>query len=628
MKTSKLFFILIIFGLGSFSFSQSKKKADLLYENRAYLDAAELYNKLPKTAEIFEKLGDCYYFNSQAKKASKFYAEVFNLKNRDSFSDAFYFKYFDALRGSKDYKLSDEISTLYLKDSINTKEFRLKLDKIIPFTYEEENLTNEIGGSNFGVGLYGDKIIFSSTQNPKNPDYNWDKKPYLDLYEGRITGDSLQKKIDSVIPLPQSINSKKQHESSAVFTKNGKTIYFSRNNKNRIDLDSNKVAVVSLYKADLVDDEWINVAPVSFASDQYSTMHPSLNTEETRLYFSSDMPSSMGSLDIYYVDVLEDSSFGAPVNLGSAINSKRREQFPYVSKDSTLYFASNGRKGFGGLDIFSSRPRDSLFLEAVNLGETLNSEKDDFAFVVVDSLNTGYMSSNRADIDNIYTFVRTPTNRTYFIEGLVTDKITGELLPNTTVTLFDESGNKIAEITVGEDAKYKLETQPNQSYSVEGFQPKYIPEIEFFDTNDSGSIEFNIELEIESYKDAEEIVTDDKDGNTFIELENIYFDFAKWDIKLQAAQTLDVLVALLKKYPRMEIQLGAHTDSRAGNEFNMDLSIKRARSTLEYLVENGISRARLSSRGFGETVPIVPCGDKCSEVEFSINRRCEFLILK
>lgn len=628
MKTLKLFFIIIILGLGSFSFSQSKKKADLLYENRAYLDAAALYNKLPKTAEILEKLGDCYYFNSQAEKASKLYAEVFNLKNRDSFSDAFYFKYFDALRGSKDYKLSDEISTLYLIDSVNTEEFRLKLDKIIPYTYEEENLTDQTGGSNFGVGLYGEKIIFSSTQNPKNPDYNWDKKPYLDLYEGTVIGDSLQKKLDSVIPLPISINSKKQHESSATFTKNGKTIYFSRNNKNRIDLDSNKVAVVSIYKAELVDDEWINIAPVTFASDQYSTMHPSLNTEETRLYFSSDMPGSMGSFDIYYVDILADNSFGAPVNLGSAINSKRREQFPYVSQDSTLYFASNGRQGFGGLDIFSSSPKDSLFLEALNLGETLNSEKDDFAFVVVDSLNTGYISSNRADIDNIYTFVRTPTNRTYFIEGVVTDKVSGELLPNTTVTLFDESGTKIAEVTVGEDAKYKLETQPNQSYSVEGFQPKYIPEIEFFDTNDSGNIEFNIELEIESYKDAEEIVTDDIDGNTFIELENIYFDFAKWDIKPQAAETLDVLVALLKKYPRMEIQLGAHTDSRAGYEFNMDLSIKRAQSTLEYLVENGIPRARLSSKGFGETNPIVPCGDKCSEVEFSINRRCEFLILK
>ena len=628
MKALRLFVILVILGMGSSSFSQSKKKADILFENRAYLDAAEIYNKLPKTAEILEKLGDCYYFNSEPEQASKAYSEVFNLRNRGSFSEVFYFKYFDALRGSKDYKLSDEISTLYLKDSINTKEFRLKLNRIIPYTYEVNNLTQDTGGSNFGVGLYGDKIIFSSTQNPKNPDYNWNKKPYLDLYEGQVLGDSLEKKIDSIKPLTASINSKKQHESSAVFTKDGKTMYFSRNNKTRVDLDSTKIAVVSIYKAELVDNEWTNVAPVPFASDQYSTMHPSLNPEENKLYFSSDMPNSLGSFDIYYVDILEDGSYSEPVNLGSVINTKHREQFPFYAQDSTLYFASNGRHGFGGLDLFSSRSKDSLLLNALNLGETINSEKDDFAFVVIDSLDSGYISSNRAGIDNIYSFVRTPTNRKYFIEGLVTDKITGDILPNTTVTLFDEDGNKISEIIVGDDGKYKLETQPNQSYSVEGFQPKYIPEVEFFDTNDSGSIEFNIELEIEAYKDAEEIVTDDKDGNTFIELENIYFDFAKWDIKPQAAQTLDVLVALLKKYPRMEIQLGAHTDSRAGYEFNMDLSVKRAQATLEYLVENGISRARLSSRGFGETKPIVPCGDNCTEVEFSINRRCEFLILK
>jgi peptidoglycan-associated lipoprotein len=628
MKTLKLFFILIIIGLGPSSFSQSKKKADLLYKNKAYIDAAELYNKLPKTAEVLEKLGDCYYFNSQAEKASKAYSQVFNLKDRDSMSDVFYFKYFDALRGSKDYKLSDDISTTYLKDSIDTAEFRLRLNKIIPYTYNTENLTSQISGSNFGVSLNADKIIFSSTQNPENPEYNWNKKPYLDLYEGQVLGDSLQKKIDSIAPLSASINSKKQHESSAVITKNGEIMYFSRNNKNRVNLDSTKVAVVSIYKAEFIDNEWTNVAPVSFASDQYSTMHPALNLEGTRLYFSSDMPSSIGSFDIYYVDILEDNTFGEPVNLGASINSNRREQFPFYAKDSTLYFASNGRHGFGGLDLFSSSIKDSLFLEALNLGETLNSEKDDFAFVVVDSLNSGYISSNREGVDNIYTFVRKPTNRKYFIEGLVTDKVTGKLLPNTTVTLFDESGHKIAEIIVGEDAKYKLETLPNQSYSIEGFQPKYIPEIEFFDTNDRGNIEFNIELEIESYKDAEEIVTDDKDGNTFIELENIYFDFAKWDVKPQAAQTLDVLVALLKKYPRMEIQLGAHTDSRSTFEFNMDLSIKRAKATLEYLVENGITRTRLSSRGFGETHPLVSCGADCTEVEYSINRRCEFLILK
>ena len=186
----------------------------------------------------------------------------------------------------------------------------------------------------------------------------------------------------------------------------------------------------------------------------------------------------------------------------------------------------------------------------------------------------------------------------------------------------------VAEQIVGADGKYKLSTLPNQHYSVEGFQPKYIPQLEYFDTNDKGNIEFNIELEIESYKDAEEIVTDDDFGNTFIQLENIYFDFAKWDIKPQAANTLDVLVALLIKYPRMEIQLGAHTDSRASYDFNLDLSDKRAKSALEYLVQNGIDRERLTSIGYGETKPLVPCGDNCTETEHSINRRVEFLILK
>ncbi len=108
-------------------------------------------------------------------------------------------------------------------------------------------------------------------------------------------------------------------------------MYFSRNNKNRIDLDSTKISVVSIYKAELENNEWINVTPVSFASDQYSTMHPALNLDETGLYFSSDMPGSKGSFDIYYIDILDDTSFGEPINLGTAINSKRREQFPYFA---------------------------------------------------------------------------------------------------------------------------------------------------------------------------------------------------------------------------------------------------------------------------------------------------------
>ncbi len=630
MKTFKLYILIAALTTGTLCISQSQGKADLLYENRAYIEAAEIYSKLPQTSSILEKLGDCYYYNSEFEKAYKAYKQVYDLKDDQILlTEDFYFKYFDVLRGTKNYKIADEISSLYLNDYINTEDFKLKLKKITPYNYRLTNITKDVGGSNFGVGFYGDKIVFSSSQNPDNPEYNWNKTPYLDIYEAQISKiDTNTVTLDSIKPFEKSINSKKQHESNAIFTKDGNTMYFSRNLKKRIDVDSTKIAVVSIFKAELVDKAWTNVEPVSFSSDLYSTMHPALNNDETKLYFASDMPGSLGSFDIYAVDILEGNTFGEPVNCGSSINSKRREQFPFITKDSTLYFASNGKHGFGGLDLFSSTIKDSTFLDALNLGETINGENDDFALILIDSLNTGYISSNRDGIDNIYSFKRFSNQREYFIEGVVTDKVSGNILPNTTVTLFDEDGNVLSTIVIGDDGTYKLTTEPNKSYSLEGFQPKYIPEVTFFDTNDSGNIEFNIELEIESYKDAEEMVTDDDEGNTFIELENIYFDFAKWDIKQQAASTLDILVELLKKYPRMEIQLGAHTDSRSGSEFNMDLSEKRALATLEYLVENGIPKARLTSKGYGETKPLVPCGNNCTETEFSINRRCEFLILR
>lgn len=627
MKKINLYILIAVLFTSSMGFSQSRKKADNLFQNRAYIEAAEIYAQLPKTASNLERLGDCYYYNSEFKKAHKAYKQVYNLRNTVELSEDFYFKYFEVLKGTNQYEDADEISTLHLGEPFNTEDFKSLLKRIVPYNYELEKLTSSISGTNFGIALYGDKIVFSSTQNMNNPNYSWNNKPYLDLYEATISkGKKLR--LENIKPFSETVNTKKQHESSAAFTKDGKTMYFSRNLKKRVEIDSNKVAVVSIFKAELIDNEWTNIEPVPFSSDLYSTMHPALNSDETRLYFSSDMPGTLGSFDIFYVDILENNTYGPPVNLGSKINTKHREQFPYIAKDSTLYFASNGKSGFGGLDLFSSSFSDGEYLDALNLGETINSENDDFAFVVIDSLNTGYLSSNRDGSDHIYTFKRVENERTYFIEGFVTDKVTGNLLPNTTVTLFDKDGNVVSEQNVGEDGRYKIATKPNQKYSIEGFKPKYIPQIEFFDTNDKGNIEFNIELEMESYKDAEEIVTDDDEGNTYIELENIYFDFAKWDIKPQAAKTLDVLVALLKKYPRMEVQLGAHTDSRASFEFNMQLSTKRARATLEYLVENGISRSRLTSKGYGKTKPLVPCGDDCTDTEHSINRRCEFLILK
>jgi len=616
---------LVLLVLGPIGFSQSLKKANKLYENRSYVDAAEVFEKLPQTNDNLRKLGDCYYFNSEIEKANDAYSIVYDNVDKEKLDHGFYFRYFDVLRSFKNYEKADIISERHLGDTINFETFKIKLRKVIPFTYALELLTANIGAASFGVEVNDDYIIFSSTKSESGSEYNWNNTPYLDLFKAKVVGD-YKKTLDSVAEFSKGLNSTGRHESSVCITKDGKTIYFSRNHKKRVDVDSVKVAMVSIYRAEKKGEKWTNIERVSFANDYYSTMHPVLNEAEDKLFFSSDMPSSLGSYDIYYVDIRKDGSFGTPINMGSKINTKYREQFPYIAQDSTIYFASNGKQGFGGLDVFSSSHRDYEYVEALNLGESMNTPFDDFAYVSIDSTNTGFVSSNREGVDNIYFVARTHTVRNYFVEGVVTDKVSGDILPNTLVTLFDKNGNVLEKMRTGEDGRYKFKTKPNKKYQLEGYQPTYIPVLEYFDTNDRGDIKFDIELEILSYDDAEEIVVGRADGEVYIELENIYFDFAKWDIKPQAEKVLNVLVSLLKKYPRMKINLSAHTDSRALPETNLILSKRRAASTLEYLVDSGISRSRLKAEGFGESRPVIKCGKNCTESEHAINRRVEFVI--
>ena len=444
---------------------------------------------------------------------------------------------------------------------------------------------------------------------------------------------SEDKKLVNIQPFSKEINTK-THESNATFTTDGKTMYFSRTNDKRIAIGEELVATVKIYKAELIDNVWGHVTEMPFSSDLYSTQHPVLSKDNSKLYFSSDMPGTLGSFDIFYVDIIKsnegyaENSYGDPINLGSTINTIHREQFPFVDDEGTLYFASDGHQGIGGLDIFMSKYFDGAYSKPLNLGETINSESDDFGFVLKLEDDTGYMSSNRSGYDNLYAFTREENKRQFTVRGTVRDKNSQNLLPGSTITLFDENDEQVGQMVVGEDAEYVFDTEPNKVYSIEGHRDFYIPTTEIFVTNDDGNITLNIELAIESYDDAEDIVVTKDDGYIYIELENIYFDFNKYDIKPEAARTLDVLVDLLNKYPRMEIQLGAHTDNRASDLYNLTLSHNRAAATLEYIVENGIDRKRLRSKGYGERVPLVDCKDKCTEEEHSINRRCEFLILK
>jgi len=343
------------------------------------------------------------------------------------------------------------------------------------------------------------------------------------------------------------------------------------------------------------------------------------------------MPGSNGSFDIYKVAINNDGSFGKPLNLGDQINTKHREQFPFISDLNVLYFASNGHEGYGGLDIFRSHKVNEVFDKPVNLGAPLNSNLDDFAYIINEKNDIGYFSSNRSGQDNIYTVSRKKNrSNNYIVEGLVQDETSKELLPGALVTLFDDSNTVINDSIVGNTANYLFKIEPNKKYKIRGTRKLYIPSEVEFSTDSQGKVSQNILLNLKSYADAEEEIKVNEKGEVLVELEKIYFDYDKAIIKPDAELILTKLVNILKKYPEMEIEVSAHTDARGSDQYNLELSKQRAASTLNYLVNQGIAANRLKSIGYGEMQPLNNCHqyNKCTDEQYDINRRCEFKLLK
>ena len=407
-------------------------------------------------------------------------------------------------------------------------------------------------------------------------------------------------------------------------------MYFTRNNyaSGKKIRDKNKVTHLKIYKAQFVNNEWTNITELPFNSSDYSVEHPALSPDEKQLYFASDMPGAIGSFDLFVTDINADGTYGAPKNLGSKINTDQREQFPFVSSDNILYFASDGHFGMGGLDIFKSEISDEKFFTPINLSNVINSNLDDFAIVINETNEKGYFSSNREGgmgDDDIYRFTK---EKTYLIHGLVQDKNSLEILPGSLVSLLDENNNLINEMVVGDDAKYSFDIENNKSYKIKGTLKLYVPSVVEFSSDAKGDINKNILLLIESYDDAEQNIVTDK-GKTQIKINPIYFDFDKWNIRPDAAIELNNVVALMMKHSEMQLEIGAHTDARGSDAYNLKLSDKRAKSVLEYLIGKGISENKLKSVGYGETQPLNNCVEPnmCSEAEYSINRRCEFVLM-
>lgn len=609
--------------------SQNLNRANHLFENRAYMDAAEIYsNESPKTQEIYQKLGDCYYFNSNMKVAAKYYKLLLSEYNKTA-SPQYYFKYAQALKGIKKYDESDKWLQKYkeqLHDNsggINTistlenEKLQLKNNYII----HKINGNSEF--SDFGPSFYGDKIVFASARKKGNL-YAWNNEPYLDLYVAN-TDDSGN--LINIVPLSKNINSK-MHEANAVFTKDGKTMYFTRNNflNGKKGKDAKKVSHLKIYKAELIDDQWTNITELPFNNVNYSVEHPALNNSEDKLYFASDMPGSIGSFDLFEVAINNDGTYGTPKNLGPTINTSGREQFPFLNASNQLFFASDGHLGYGGLDIFQSNFTNNQFTEPINLGTPINSNFDDFA-LIVSSNGKGYFSSNRdggTGDDDIYTFNQ---NQKYFVNGVVKDKTSLKLLPGAEVSILNQNGELIKKMIVNNQASYNFEVKNGENYTIKATKNLYVPyQTEFKVTGNIA--DKKIPILMESFEQAEKNIIAEN-NKIQIKIKPIYFDFDKWNIRKDAALELENVITILKKYPSMKIEVGAHTDFRGSDIYNLMLSEKRAKSVKKYLVCQGINEDRINAKGYGETQPVNNCTKvgTCDEEGYNKNRRCEFVIL-
>jgi outer membrane protein OmpA-like peptidoglycan-associated protein/tetratricopeptide (TPR) repeat protein len=643
MKNKIIYTALLLF-IAFNSFSQTvgkEKKGNKDYEQYAYIDAIKTYERLYekgyKSPDMLLKLGNSYYFKADLEKAAKYYDELYTT-NPDQEAE-YYYRYSQSLRGIKEYKKADEMMLKFNAKSGNDSRaalFNQNKDYLAEIKRNSGRFKLENAGinskySDYGTAFVDDKVVFCSARDTGNFSkriHTWTGEYFTNLYSAKLAEDG---SLSDVQKFGNKLNSK-YHEDTPVFSKDGKTVYFTRNNYlDKRGYDDGKVTLLKIYKANLDEKgKWENITPLPFNSDSYQTAHPTLSPDGKMMYFVSDMPGSLGKSDLYKVTISEDGTFGTPINLGKTINTEGRETYPFVTAKNELYFSSDGHPGLGGLDIFAAKiPEDGNFTNIQNIGEEANSPKDDFAFIINTDTKRGFLSSNRdggEGNDDIYKFLET---RELFIEqaifGVVTDAKTNEVLPNTKITLLDEKFNKIAETTTDEKGYYEfLKLEPNTKYYLRTEKPEYdVKEIPVITGKEDGRTEVNIELD----KTAQPIPVGGDIADVF-KINLIYFDLDKWNIRPDAAIDLAKVLDVLEQYPTMKIDIRSHTDSRASHAYNEKLSDRRAKSTMAWLVSKGISKDRLTAKGYGETQLVNKCADgvQCSEAEHQLNRRSQFII--
>ncbi len=625
MKQVRLLLLVLasVFSMAVMAQGSGMKAAKRQFENLAYSEALETYKDVAgkgyRSVELFEKIGDAYYFNGKLADAYQWYDKLFEL--RKEVAPEYYYRFAQTLKFVGKYSKADEIMEQFAKldeEDLRAKLFLENKDYLQEIEkssdrYEIKLLEINSTGSDYGTAFFGDKIVFASTRDVpvKKKDIDrWTNQSYTSLYTAPASEEDTLRTIEKF-----AINlDTKFHESTPVFTNGTKTVYFTRNNFNdgKAQKDGKNRILLKIYKANFNGTEWVNVTELPFNSNDYSTAHPAISPDGNALYFVSNVPGGYGQSDIYKVSI-QGGSFGVPVNLGPGINTEGRETFPFISAENDLYFASEGHPGLGGLDIFISRAEaDGTYIEAHNVGTPVNSAQDDFALIIDDAIKKGFFTSNRESgkgYDDIYSFIEfSPygADCERKMEGILKDKITGEILANTNVLLLDANLKTVNEAVTDSEGRYSFDILCGRTF--------YVRNADYANQN--------------IVEEKPKGIQKGADLAKLYSIEHTYFDRGDYSITPEAEKDLKKLVDFLKQNPNAKVDVRTHTDSRASNVYNQVLSDKRAKSIIDYIVNHGIESGRVTGKGYGETQIINKCanGVRCSEELHRLNRRSEFII--
>jgi len=603
------------------------QKADYAYEHLLYVRAASLYEKITKSKhnspEIRLRLANSYYHMGNSKQAHNVYKTV----NLESFGEHDLYNYMHTEKMMHNRKKAEEIS-VFLCEKFNAVYCREPVidEQIAYFNLEESGLNTANNNDFGGYPINETEILFLSdraTNKVIGKKNGYNNYGFFSFYKAEKTETNTYSK-------PQKMHGKarsKFHEGPLCFTTDGKGVYFSRNEKQTSDAQLHHIAI---YHATISrKGKWKNVRKLSINSPDYSSTHPALTPDGKKMIFSSDMKNGHGGFDLYSGDILENGDVDNVRNLGQLINTSRNELFAYIDAQGYLYFASDGHAGFGGLDNFIAKMDDSLPIKIMNAGANINSPQDDFAFIFNSETKTGYVSSNRKGIDNIYSI--------YMIDEPMTGStISGKILNFETKKQIEDavieitSENQTDKLTVTSDSVgfYSI-TLPKEWTERPDHEQKYTLHVQKtrFQTQ---HVEFS-KLKGDTTQNIE--LYELKNGDMLHDI-MVYFDRGSAELTLETKQNLQKVISMINEYPNMKIEVAAHTDCTSSSAFNLRLSKRRANATVKYIREQLNNPQQIYGKGYGKSKPIVACScqqkasNPCSIEALQMNRRAEFIIKK